>query len=146
MSHDSAKPNAPSWGRVARIGKRIGQRSWRVLRDRLSGPSDPAPEGPTTVVFERAAEPGSAQQFEVTSGMTLLAVAAQSGIELPHYCGGQCSCGTCRVEVLEGAEHLSQQESMEQMVLGTVHVGAGDRLACQARVRGPVRIRVPRWF
>jgi 2Fe-2S ferredoxin len=68
------------------------------------------------------------------------------GVDLDHYCGGQCACGTCRVEILEGAQNLSAQDGMEQMVLGSTHVAAGNRLACQARLLGPVRVRIPEWF
>lgn len=70
----------------------------------------------------------------------------QLGLDLSHYCGGTCSCGTCRVEILLGAEHLSSPRGNETMVLGAEHLLAGDRLACQARVLGPVVVRVPEWF
>ena len=77
---------------------------------------------------------------------TLLQAADQLGVDLNHYCGGYCSCATCRVEILEGAGSLSAMRGNEQMVLGANHVARGDRLACQARVKGPVTVRIPEWF
>ena len=83
---------------------------------------------------------------EVSSGTTILAAACQAGVDVPHYCGGTCSCGTCRVEIVSGADKLSPAAGREQMVLGAERTRAGDRLACQARILGPVSVRVPDWF
>lgn len=79
-------------------------------------------------------------------GISLLALASKAGIEIDHFCGGQCSCGTCRVIVGDGSNRLSKMAGMEQMVLGAKHVSNGCRLACQARAEGSVTIQVPRWF
>jgi ferredoxin len=65
----------------------------------------------------------------VPTGISILAIAAQLKVEIDHYCGGQCSCGTCRINVINGAKNQK-----------------GCRLACQARVQGPVEIEIPRWF
>ncbi len=79
-------------------------------------------------------------------GTTLLAAAGELDLELDHYCGGQCSCGTCRVEVVEGATSLSRITPTERVVLGHEAEVAGDRLACQARILGPVTVRIPAYF
>ncbi len=96
--------------------------------------------GPVEVRFQGAA----AGRFP--AGTTLLEAARSLGVDLDHYCGGNCSCGTCRVEVVRGGEHLARMRSSEAMVLGHEAVRAGDRLACQARVLGPVEVRVPAFF
>jgi 2Fe-2S ferredoxin len=99
----------------------------------------PAPAGDIAVAFgERSAQ--------VRRGSTLLQAADSAGVELRHYCGGNCSCGTCRVEILSGGPNLSRAEPMERLVLGGEATARGDRLACQAEVLGPVRVRVPDWF
>ena len=79
-------------------------------------------------------------------GISLLALAAKAKVEIDHFCGGQCSCGTCRIVVIDGSNRLSKMHGMEQMVLGAKHVSSGCRLACQARAEGPVTVQVPRWF
>lgn len=109
----------------------------RRVMDRLG--AEPTPTGPVHVSFEGRGE------GEVPPGISLLAAADKLGIDLNHYCGGTCSCGTCRVEILDGARNLSRSEGREQMVLGGVFKDRGDRLSCQARVLGPVRIRIPNW-
>lgn len=72
---------------------------------------------------------------------TMLAAALRSDVDIRHVCGGQGKCGTCRVEVLVG-DALSTVTDAERRWLGDT-AGAGWRLACQTRVLGPVRVRVP---
>jgi ferredoxin len=96
-------------------------------------------EGPFEVAFEgRARGP-------VERGETLLRAAIALDVDLDHFCGGNSSCGTCRVHIVSGREHLSRVEGAEEAVLGTAR-DRGDRLACQARVLGPVEVRVPEFF
>lgn len=83
---------------------------------------------------------------EVPGGISLLAAARLLEVDLSHYCGGMCSCGTCRIQVISGAHNLSRPHGNEPLVLGDARVRAGDRLACQARVLGPVTVKVPAWF
>ena len=83
---------------------------------------------------------------EVPSGTTLLLAARLHDLDISHYCGGFGSCGTCRVEVLEGEDQLSSMAGREQMVLGNSNANAGFRLACQVHANGPVTVRIPDWF
>jgi len=113
----------------------------QTLRRRLSGDGLRA-GAPETCEIEFVGH----GQGSVAAGLTLLGAARQLDVDLSHYCGGTCSCGTCRVEIQAGAASLSQPSPNEAMVLGAERVRAGDRLACQARVLGPVVVRVPDWF
>lgn len=110
----------------------------RRVRSALRGA--PAPSGPPHVDFEGLAS------GPVLAGQTLLLAAKTLGVDLNHYCGGTCSCGTCRLEILDGSHSLSPAEGRERMVLGPVHADRGDRLGCQAKVLGTVRVRVPTHF
>lgn len=126
---------------MAEDGKR---RRWlraglRRAASRLSGRTA-APAGPFPLTVE-----GSAP-VEVSGGHSILQAAVLNGIDISHYCGGMASCGTCKVEVVDGAENLLPPDGREQMVLGSQSTAAGHRLACQARVVGPVTVRIPRWF
>ncbi len=118
---------------------RLKQLGASVL-DRLRTPKEPA--GPFRVSFH---EEGRSQVIEVMaeSGLSLLEIARKAGVDISSFCGGGCSCGTCRVGVLQG--ELSRQRPQESMVLGESQVRRGDRLACQARVVGPVSVRVRRF-
>lgn len=76
-------------------------------------------------------------------GESVLDVALRLGIPLGHACGGRASCPTCRVLVVEGAERLSRGETRESQRLPDERLEAGWRLACQARLRGDVTVRIP---
>jgi ferredoxin len=113
-----------------------------ALRSGLAGLGSRAPSrpvGPAKVEFV------GLQSGLVPPGSTLLGAAQTLGVDLNHYCGGICSCGTCWVHVVAGAEHLSPIDGRERMVLGHERSTAGARLACQARVEGPVTVKIPRW-
>ena len=117
----------------------------RALKRVLGGGQEPAPSGaPCAISFEQKGV--VVGEGVVPAGTPLLLAAARMGVRLEHFCGGQCSCGTCWVDVLEGAQNLSPREGMEQMVLGHSRVKAGNRLACQAKAHGPVKVRIPEWF
>jgi ferredoxin len=122
-----------------------GGRLRRALKRALSGkPKAPEATGPCTVTFVH--KDTVVAEGVMPQGTPLLLAAAKLGVRLEHFCGGCCSCGTCRVEVLGGAENLSPREGREELVLGAAHVMAGNRLACQAKTHGPVKVRVPEWF
>lgn len=52
------------------------------------------------------------------------------------------ACGACMVKVLEGAEHISPMESDEKDFLETMAAEDNERLACQCKVFGDVKIEV----
>lgn len=80
------------------------------------------------------------RDLNVPPGRLLDALLA-AGADHRHICGGHGFCTSCRVEVLAGEENLSPVSPRERERLGR---DAGRlRLACQTRIHGPVRIRVP---
>ena len=110
----------------------------RLARRIAAKASRPAePQGPVRVEFE------SGEVSEQRPGTTVLHAAIKMDVSLPHYCGGHCSCGSCRIVIIEGAENLSRPQGREEMVLGPGRIKNGERLGCQARILGPVRIRIP---
>lgn len=78
---------------------------------------------------------------KVARGVSILDAANAAGLDLNHYCGGMCSCGSCRVVLLSG--EVSPKDSMEDATLGVVLEDERDRLACQAQVLGDVVVEVP---
>jgi adenylate cyclase len=67
-------------------------------------------------------------------GLSILELSRLNGIPHADVCSGRGRCGTCRVHVNGGAEHLSPLNDIERTTLKRVGAAAGDRLACQARV------------
>ena len=73
---------------------------------------------------------------------SVLAAAARGEVALNHRCGGHARCGTCRMTVEEGAEHLSPAGPTETRILGILKAAPGERLGCQAWAAGDVVLRV----
>ena len=95
---------------------------------------------------EASVQFGAESPIVAEMGMSILEIAQKNGVELEHFCGGVCSCSTCRVEVLSGGENLSAIQQNEAHLLGEKRVAQGDRLSCQAKVKGAVHVRVPDLF
>ena len=54
-------------------------------------------------------------------------------VDIAATCGGQGTCGTCALRVVEGAEHLTPIQSLERRTLKNVNKDATFyRLTCQA--------------
>ena len=119
-------------GYTAPVKKLLKRVAGRVLR------RGPKPGTPVTVRFgSRDAGPGKV-------GQTLLEAAKAQRVDIDSFCGGRCSCGTCRVKVLHGK--LVPMDLNEEVVLGAASVKKGYRLACQARLQGDVEVEVPEFF
>ena len=74
------------------------------------------------------------------AGSTLLNTLADNQIFIPSACGGQGTCGVCRVTVNEGGGSILPTE--------TGHISRGDaregcRLSCQVKVKQDMNIEIP---
>ncbi|MBA4380344.1 MAG: ferredoxin, partial [Anaerolinea sp.] len=81
------------------------------------------------------------RRIEVPAGTNLLDAARLAGVELVAICGGEGTCGTCRVHSVSG--QLSPRTLTEEAELSDDDLAAGDRLACQAEVLSDVRVDIP---
>ncbi|MBX2800290.1 MAG: (2Fe-2S)-binding protein [Myxococcales bacterium] len=78
------------------------------------------------------------EPFEAAEGQRLLEACEDAGLPIDAACGGFACCNTCRVEVEQGADHLSDRLPEEEPFLDAV----AQRLSCQATVHGPVVVRL----
>jgi 2Fe-2S ferredoxin len=76
--------------------------------------------------------------LDVAADTTLLDACQDHGLPMESACGGFAACNSCRVDVLSGADHLSERQDEELPFLDA----PDQRLGCQARVRGPVTVRL----
>jgi len=82
----------------------------------------------------------------VDSGTTIMDAGKQANVDIDSFCGGSCSCSTCKVIITDGAKCLSKASSDEQTLLGQNMVNKGYRLSCQAQVEGIVHVKVLKYF
>jgi ferredoxin len=81
------------------------------------------------------------RKLEARRGGTLLAAALKNGVRLMHVCGARTLCSTCRIKVIAGSENLTQMNPLERLSLRYhLSMSPRTRLACQARVLGPVEV------
>jgi len=82
----------------------------------------------------------TARPLRVRAGQTLLAALAERGVYVPSGCGGQGTCGICKVTVASGGGALL---ATERAHIGRREAEAGVRLACQVKVRGDLAVELP---
>ena len=87
----------------------------------------------------------SGREVRVVHDSNLMDAILQTGLGLGQSCDGIALCGFCRVRVLEGIENLTPAGSEEQKVLDAVHAKDDERLACRARINGPVTLTTDYW-
>jgi ferredoxin len=81
------------------------------------------------------------RRIEVRRGGTLLGAAMKNGVRLMHVCGARRLCATCRVVVESGEDNLTPMRGSEKFSLRWhLSLNPQTRLACQARVNGPVEV------
>jgi ferredoxin, 2Fe-2S len=77
--------------------------------------------------------------IEARAGGTILGAALKNKLRLMHLCGARKLCSSCRVTIEAGDENLSPMSFKERLSLrGHLALGSRTRLACQARVNGPI--------
>lgn len=96
-----------------------------------------------TIEFE-GNDVGPAMTAEVPEGGAMVDICDKFSAPIPFGCRG-ASCGTCRIEVLEGMQYFDAVSSDEAGILEMYEDGPERRLACQARVKagaGKIRIKI----
>ena len=86
-------------------------------------------------------------EFDALHDEVLMVAAQAAGFYWPTVCGGKGTCRTCFAVVTAGGESLSPIEPWEAEGVAALCLPPrrepAVRLACQARVRGPVEVRKP---
>jgi ferredoxin, 2Fe-2S len=82
-------------------------------------------------------------EIVATDGETVMAAARRHGLHWPTVCGGNGTCRTCYLVVVEGGEYFAGAAPGEaraiREITGAVAASDGPiRLACQATVAGDV--------
>lgn len=68
-----------------------------------------------------------------------------AGLPVASSCHGDAVCGKCRIEIKNGAEHLSKPEAAEQIVSRRIRIQPPYRVSCQVRVVGDIVVDTAYW-
>lgn len=107
-----------------------------------NGPNPPsAPPRPQYPVLFVLPD-GKEVEVNAKEGDSLVLTASRSAYPISTGCT-DCSCGTCRVEILEGAASLTQEMSRETETKKKNDVSNEYRLGCQTAIIGTgVKVRI----
>lgn len=82
------------------------------------------------------------KRVETAFGTSILDAARDAGIGIASICGGEGTCGRCRVTVMSGT--VSPVQMADREFLSQLELDAGERLSCRAHVRGDVKVAIPK--
>lgn len=83
----------------------------------------------------------STQSYKIRVGLGFQALCAREKTPIEFDCR-EADCGICIVRVIDGVQHLNDKTASERDFLIAMRADADERLACQARILGDVRIEV----
>ena len=86
----------------------------------------------------------SGRAVEVPEGASVLDAAQLAGATTVECCGILPACGSCRMVVVAGEEHLSAPDDLEGGVRRDRAFLPFERLACMAHVAGDVTVEMER--
>lgn len=98
---------------------------------------------PVALVVFQGNSIGREKRVEAEEGAELVDICDEVLAPVPFSCRS-ASCGTCQVEVLEGAELLEAPGPEERELLDLLAGPANNRLACQAKLgkrSGVIRLK-----
>jgi ferredoxin len=87
----------------------------------------------------------SGREVHVVYDSVLMDAVQQAGLPLGQSCNAVALCGFCRVQILEGLDNLTPAYGEEKKVLASLHADENERLACCARINGPVTVTTEYW-
>ena len=82
------------------------------------------------------------KRVEVAADANLLDAARLAGIGLASVCGGEGTCGRCRVTIMAG--EVSAPVDADRRYLSQLEITSGQRLACRCHVHSDVKVHVPK--
>ncbi len=85
------------------------------------------------------------KEVEIKKGETLFKAARVNGVPIGSSCRGDCVCGWCKVEIVDGMMNLSQPSECEKKLMARGNFGQNERVACTTRVFGDVSITTGYW-
>jgi ferredoxin len=110
----------------------------------LGGGGSPAPQAPALQTYEVTFECPDGSNYTTTAkeGDSLVLAAGRGAQPISTGCTDG-TCGTCRIDVLEGAESLTVADGHELKTKADVGVPDAQRLGCQSGVIGPgIRVKI----
>lgn len=69
--------------------------------------------------------------IDASQNRTILESLLDAGIDIDHSCGGNGTCGTCRIRIDDHGKGLHEANETERELRNEIPFHANERLACQ---------------
>jgi ferredoxin len=79
---------------------------------------------------------------QFNAGENLLDTLNANKVSISQSCGGNGTCTTCRVFVLQGIENCSSRTELEMERAQERGFAEGERLSCQTELKGDVHLEI----
>ncbi len=83
------------------------------------------------------------ETIEWDEGVSNLLNGLLAHTDIMHACGGKGRCTTCRVRVIDGAEHLGADSTAEGRFRALGRLQPDERLSCQIRPSQHLVVEIP---
>lgn len=83
------------------------------------------------------------KDVEMSHDDNILNSLIEKDLPINHSCGGNGSCGTCRILVLRGGNQLAQPEGIELEMILDRKFSMKERLSCQTHPIDGLEIKIP---
>jgi ferredoxin, 2Fe-2S len=90
------------------------------------------------------------QNIEAREGENLMKALLENKLPVASSCYGKGVCARCRVQVIDGADNLSKPNALEKLARerladSSTPLEDDERLSCQTRLLGDVKIHTTYW-
>ena len=83
--------------------------------------------------------------INVEAGANLMESLLGAGLPVASSCHGDGICAKCRIQIIEGAENLSQINPRERILRDRLRIAREYRISCQTLVLGDVTVDATYW-
>ena len=81
----------------------------------------------------------------VEAGDNLMQSLLAAGRPVASSCGGRGICSKCQIHILQGAENLNPESSLEKELKEKYNIPEAYRISCQCSVTGDIQIDASYW-
>jgi len=87
----------------------------------------------------------SGKMIEVASGTTLFEAATRAGLPVASSCSAENVCGKCNMQIIQGADSLSNQSEYEKKLLQRERHAVTDRISCLTKIEEDCVVTTKYW-
>jgi ferredoxin len=84
-------------------------------------------------------------ELKVAKDTVLMEALLHAQLPVASSCYGKGICSKCRIQILSGAENLSDETDGEKLLRERNKIPDGHRISCQTKILGDIKIDASYW-